>query len=103
MSSLKIATVRVKLQNTHDKNPLFFISCCIVVTIKLTEDNYRASEANNSIRIVVSKNAVTATDVSLMITPVTVSEARERGLFPAGAMPPEDLQGHSPVIAGQMS
>ena len=98
MSSLKIAMVRVKLHNTHDKNPLFFI--IIVVKIQLTEDNYHASEANNIVRVVVSKNVIIATDVSLMITPVTVSEARERGFFPTGAMPPDDLQGRSPINAG---
>ena len=76
------------------------LSCVVVVDIQLTEDDYRASEANNNIRVVVSKNVIIATDVSLMITPVTVSEARERGLFPTGAMPPDDLQGRSPVNAG---
>ena len=74
-----------------------------MVDIQLTEDDYRASEADNNIRVVVSKNVVIATDVSLMITPVIVSEARERGLFPAGAVSPDDLQGRSPVNAGQKS
>ena len=74
-----------------------------MVDIQLTEDDYGVSEANNSIAVVVSKNVVIATSVSLMITPVTVSEARERNLFPTGAVPPDDLQGCSPVNAGQMS
>ena len=71
-----------------------------MVDIQLTEDDYRASEADSNIRVVVSKNVIIATDVSLMITPVTVSEARERNLFPAGVVPPDDLQGRSLVNAG---
>ena len=92
------------IQYTHTSATKYSpLSCIVVVDIQLTEDNYQASEADNNIRIVVSKNVVIATDVSLMIAPVTVSEARERGLFPAGAVPPGDLQGRSPVNAGQMS
>ena len=75
--------------------------CNSDVNIQLTEDDYRSNEANMNIGIAVSKDARIATDMSLSVTPVVVSEARSLNLFPMNVDQPDNLQGRSPVDAGE--
>ena len=71
------------------------------VNIQLTEDDYRGTEAEGSIGIVVSKDARIASNVSLMVSPVVLSEARRLDRFPMNVVPPDDNEGRSPVDAGE--
>ena len=72
-----------------------------MVNIQITEDDYRGNEPDESIGIVVNKDARIATNVSLMITPVVLSEARRRNVFPMNVVPPDDNSGRSTVEAGE--
>ena len=78
-----------------------FLCCNSDVDIQLTEDDYRDNEANLNIGFIVSKDARIATDVSLSVTPVVVSEARRLNLFPVNVEQPDNLGGRSPVDAGE--
>ena len=71
------------------------------MNIQLTEDDYRGTEAEGSIGIVVSKDARIASDVSLTVSPVVLSEARRLNMFPMNVLPPDDNEGRSPVDAGE--
>ena len=71
------------------------------VNIQLTEDDYRGTEAEGSVGIVVSKDARIASDVSLMVSPVVLSEARRLDRFPMNVLPPGNNSGRSPVDAGE--
>ena len=71
------------------------------MNIQLTEDDYRAIEPDESIRIVVSKDARIATNVSLTVTPMVLSEATRLNMFPMNAVLPDDNQGRSPVEASE--
>ena len=71
------------------------------MNIQLTEDDYRGIEPDESIRIVVSKDSRIATNVSLSVTPVVLSEARRLNMFPMNVVLPDDNQGRSPVEASE--
>ena len=71
------------------------------VNIQLTEDDYRGTEEEGSIGIVVSKNTRIASNVSLTVIPVVLSEARRLDMFPMNVVPFDDNEGHSPVEAGE--
>ena len=71
------------------------------VSIQLTEDDYRGTEEEGSIEIVVSKDAHIASNVSLTVTPVVLLEARRLNMFPTNVMPFDDNEGRSPVEAGK--
>ena len=71
------------------------------MNIQLTEDEYRGNEPDESIRIVVNKNARIATNVSLTITPVMLSVANRHNMYPMNVVPPDDNGGRSPVEAGE--
>ena len=71
------------------------------MNIQLTEDDYRGTEEEGSIGIVVSKDARIASNVSLTVTPVVLSEARRLDVFPMNVIPFDDNEGRSPVEAGK--
>jgi hypothetical protein len=71
------------------------------VNIQMTEDDYRGTELEGNIGIVISKDARIATSVSLTVTPVVFSEARRLNMFPMDVMPPGNNGGRSPVDAGK--
>ena len=71
------------------------------MNIQLTEDDYRGTEEEGSIGIVVSKDVRIASNVSLTVTPVVLSEARRLNMFPMNVVPFDDNEGHSPVEAGE--
>ena len=71
------------------------------MNIQLTEDDYRGTEEEGNIGIVVSKDARIATNVSLTVTPVVLSEARRLNVFPMNVVPPDDNRGRSPVEASE--
>ena len=80
---------------------LFSLFTCAVVNIQLTEDDYRGTEDEGSVGIVVSKDARIASSVSLTVSPVVLSEARRLNMFPMNVLPPDDNEGRSPVDAGE--
>ena len=71
------------------------------MNIQLTEDDYRGTEEEGSIGIVVSKDARIASDVSLTVAPVVLSEATRLDVFPMNVLPPDDNGGRSPVDASE--
>ena len=71
------------------------------MNIQLTEDDYRGTEEEGSIGIVVSKDARIASNVSLTVSPVVLSEARRLDVFPMNVLPPDDNEGRSPVGASE--
>ena len=71
------------------------------VNIQLREDEYRGNEPDESIVIVVNKDARIATSVNLTITPVMLSVANSSNLFPMNVVLPDDNGGRSPVEAGE--
>ena len=84
-----------------ERGLIFFIGSHAEINIQLTEDDYRGTESDGSIEIVVSKDARIATSVSLTITPVVVLEARRLNMFPVNVVPPDDNDGCSPVEADE--
>ena len=76
------------------------VSLNCTVNIQLTEDDYRATEGEGRVEIVVYKDARIATNVSLTVTPMTLSEARRLNVFPTNVVPADDNEGRSPVEAG---
>ena len=80
---------------------LFSLFTRAEVNIQLTEDDYRGTEAEGSIGIVVSKDARIASNVSLTVSPVVLSEARRLDRFPMNVLPPDDNEGRSPVDASE--
>ena len=71
------------------------------MNIQLTEDDYRGIEPEESIRIIISKDARIETNVSVTVTPVVLSEARRLNMFLMNVVPPDDNQGRSPVKASE--
>jgi hypothetical protein len=71
------------------------------VTIQLTENDYRSTEEEGRIGIVVSKDTRIASNVSLTVAPVVLSEARRLNTFPMNFIPPDDNEGRSPFEAGE--
>ena len=71
-----------------------------MISILLTDDDYRGTEEEGSVGIVVTKSTRIATNVSIMVTPVVLSEARRLNMFPMNVLPPDD-NGRSPVDAGE--
>lgn len=72
-----------------------------MISILLTDDDYRGTEEEGSVGIVVTKDTRIATNVSLTVTPVVLSEARRLNMFPINVLPPDDNEGRSPVDAGE--
>ena len=72
-----------------------------MISILLTNDEYRGTEEEGSVRIVVTKDTRIATDVSLTVTPVVLSEARRLNMFPMNVVIADDNEGRSPVNAGE--
>jgi hypothetical protein len=80
---------------------LYFIFNCGEVNVQLTNDDYRGTEEEGSIEIVIIKDTRIATNVRLTVTPVAFSEARRLNMFPMNVEIPDDNGGHSPVEAGE--
>ena len=54
----------------------------IVVEISFTEDDYRAQEPDLLIPVIVTKSSLIASDITLTVFPLTISEAENLGLDP---------------------
>ena len=71
------------------------------MNILLTNDDYRGTEEEGSVRIVVTKDTRIATNVSLTVNPVVLSEARRLNMFPMNVVIPDNNEGRSPIDAGE--
>lgn len=71
------------------------------IAIQLTEDDYRGTEEDGRVGIVVNKDVVIASNVSLTVSPVTISEARMLNRLPMNVDLPDDNGGRSPIEASK--
>ena len=58
--------------------------------VQVTEDDYRSSEQQKQIPVVVSKNVRLANPVTLLLTPFNESEANRTGQPLPANLPPDD-------------
>ena len=68
------------------------LCCIIVVEFTLTENDYRAAEAELFMPVVVTKTSIIASDITLTVTPLTIAEAEAQGIQPPN-VPPENPDG----------
>ena len=78
----------------------FFFLANIVVDLGFSEAEYVANEQDETVEVTVVKNSRIATDLTLTVSPVTSSVARDLGQFPQGVNLPSDNDGRSPIDAG---
>ena len=64
----------------------------VVVVILFTEDDYRAEEAELFMPVIVTKTSIIASDITLIVTPLTIAEAEAQGIQPPN-VPPENPDG----------
>ena len=74
----------------------------IVVDVGFSEAEYLANEQDENVDVTLVKNSRIATDLSLKVSPVTSSVARDLGRFPQGVDLPNDNGGRSPIDAGMI-